>query len=296
VFFGTSAFAVPSLEAVAQSTECMLAITQPDRPAGRGQRLHPTPVKRRALELGVVVAEPVRIRDVAPSLERIGADVFVVASYGKILPQALLDVPALGALNVHPSLLPLYRGATPLQSQLRDGVTEGGVTIILMDAGMDTGDIVLRRAEPIGSTETYGELHDRFAKIGAQMLETALAQAAAGTLERHPQNGFSEAARAAATVTRPLTKSDLEIDWSWSAKRVLDHIRSLVPEPLARAPFEGIDGLVKIAQASSEALAGESSVLVRCGDGQAIAIERLIPPNRGSMTGAEFERLLARTP
>jgi methionyl-tRNA formyltransferase len=272
----------------------MLVITQPDRPAGRGHRTAPTPVKSRAQKLDLTVAEPQRIREVAPSLERVGADIFVVASYGKILPQSLLDVPRLGALNVHPSLLPLYRGATPLQAQLRDGVPIGGVTIILMDAGMDTGDIVLAQAEAIGPAETYGELHDRFAKLGASLLERALAQAAEGRLERRPQSASPEIAAAERTLTRPLSKADLLIDWSWSARKVLNHIRSLSPEPLARATFGGLDGLVKIAAAAPAAEATEHALILPCGDGQAIAVERVVPPNRGSMSGAEFERLLER--
>lgn len=286
---------MPSLETVAARTDCQLVITQPDRPAGRGQRLHPTPVKVRALELGLAVAEPDRIRDIAPSLARVGADVFVVASYGKILPQALLDVPRLGALNVHPSLLPAYRGATPLQSQLRDGVTASGVTIIVMDAGMDTGDVVLARRESIGAAETYGELHDRLAKAGAELLGRALEQAENGTLARTPQSALPGAADAGRTLTRPISKTDLEVQFSRPASDVLNHIRSLAPEPLARARFDGVDGLVKIAQAAPEASATEDALLVTCGDGKRIALERVVPPNRGSMSGAQFGQLLARS-
>ncbi len=130
---------MPALQAFAERVECVLVVTQPDRPAGRGQRLQPTPVKAAALELAIPTYEPHSLRDALGTLRGADAGLFAVASYGKILPQPVLEIPPCGALNVHPSVLPLYRGATPLQAQLRDGVTTGGVTIILMDAGMDTG-------------------------------------------------------------------------------------------------------------------------------------------------------------
>ena len=165
-------------------------------------------MKLAARELGIATLEPERLREIAETLRGRAPDLFAVASYGKIVPQPILDIPALGALNVHPSLLPLYRGATPLQAQLRDGVALGGVSIILMDAGMDTGDIVVQRESPIGPRETYGELHERFAELGAALLSQAVAGAASGTLVRVPQAGLRDEAEVARTATRPLAKGD----------------------------------------------------------------------------------------
>jgi methionyl-tRNA formyltransferase len=293
VFFGTSDFSVPALRAFAASTDCALVVTQPDRPSGRGQRLQPTPVKVAALELGLAVAEPQTLRDGAPFLRDAAAEVFAVASYGKILPQSVLDLPVLGALNVHPSLLPLYRGATPLQAQLRDGVTDGGVTIILMDAGMDTGDIVLQERRAIGARETYGELHDACAALGARLLAEACALAAAGTLERRPQAGLASAEEIARTVTRPLGKDDLRVDWSWPARRIVDQVRSLSPVPGARATLDGEAQMVKLLEVRQAAGPSSDELVVPCGGGEFVAIERLVPPNRKPMTGRAYRSSLA---
>jgi methionyl-tRNA formyltransferase len=283
-----------------------LVVTQPDRPAGRGHRLQPSPVKSAAQALGIPTLEPLRLRDALEPLRELGADLFALASYGKIVPQSILDLPRLGALNVHPSLLPLYRGATPLQTQLRDGVERGGVTLMLMDAGLDTGDIVLQRESAIGSNETYGELHDRFALLGASLLAEALGVAARGPLPRRSQAERGESdARIAETLTRPLDKAALEIDWNWDARRIFNCIRALAPAPGARAELAG--ERIKILSASQLpagaaastsvppgtllGVAGEAA-LVQTGDG-ALALERLVPPNRAAMDGASFARAAA---
>ncbi len=313
VFFGTSAFAVPALEEFARALECVLVVTQPDRPAGRGHKLSPTPVKAAAHALGLPVAEPARLRDAFGELAAAGADVFAVASYGKIVPQAILDLPRLGALNVHPSLLPRYRGATPLQSQLRDGVCDGGVTIIAMDAGMDTGDVVAQERIAIGLRETYGELHDRFAQAGAKMLAACCRELAAGRLRRFPQALFGSADEAQRTLTRPLAKADLAVDWNRPAAAVIDAVRSLAPAPGARAEFAGVDGPLKIlagrvagpadlavcddaalANAAREPGALFGGNLVAAAPGF-VVLERLVLPGRTAISGAEFARLLSRT-
>ncbi len=294
VFFGTSEFAVPALLAFAAAVECVLVVTQPDRPAGRGHKLRATPVKVVAHALGIATIEPERLRDALPTLAATGADLFAVASYGKIVPQAVLDLPPLGALNVHPSLLPLYRGATPLQAQLRDGAATGGVTIIAMDAGMDTGDVVLQESRPIAPTETYGDLHDRFASLGAQMLARACALALSGDLPRRPQRDLGTEADAARTLTRPLRKEDAFVDWSWPARRVVDHVRSLSPQPGARAHLDGESDLVKILLARlAEPLDDPAVLAIACGDGERIVVERLVPPNRAAMSGAAYRASLA---
>jgi methionyl-tRNA formyltransferase len=271
LFFGTSAFAVPSLRVVAARTRLAGVITQPDRPAGRGLRLTPSPVKSAACELGVEVHEPIRMREFADRIAAEKYDLFVLASYGRILPQALLDVPKLGALNVHPSLLPSYRGATPIQNALAAGESETGVTIMLMDAGLDTGDVVLARSIPIDPSETYGELHDRLAIVGADLLSDALELAACGVLPRRPQSGE-------ASITHPLTKSDLMLDLELPVRRIVDKVRSLSPQPAARAILDG--EIVKLLRAHESA------------EGR-LVIDELIAPNRGKMSGEEYRRMRA---
>jgi methionyl-tRNA formyltransferase len=295
-------------------------VTQPDRPSGRGHRLHPTPVKALARELGIATLEPERLADALEALRAAEADLFALASYGKIVPRALLALPPLGFLNVHPSLLPLYRGATPLQSALRDGAPRSGVTIMQMDAGMDTGDIVLQEARPIAPRETYGELHERFAALGADLLVRALERAAAGTLERFPQASRGvPAEEIAATRTRPLAKADLAIDWSRPAPAIVDLIRSLAPQPLARhtlpegggvkivaarvadpaetAQLAALEGSGGGLQAGTWHLVPETNsmksiAVVACGEG-AVVIERAIAPSRGEAEGAAVALMLA---
>jgi len=270
-------------------------VTQPDRPAGRGHKLTPTPVKTFALERGLPVFEPLKLRAFAADLAALAPDVLVVASYGRIVPQAILDVPARGiAFNIHPSLLPRYRGATPLQTAIRDGAPETGVTIIAMDAGMDTGDILVQERTLLGPDETYGELHDRLAARGAQLLAVAIEALASGTLVRVPQAAAGvPAGEIARTATHPLGKDDLRVDFAWPAQRIVDTIRSLAPAPGARATLEG--EAVKIVRArlalpGESALTADGGMLVRAGDGGAVVVLDLVPPNRGRMSGAAYGR------
>jgi methionyl-tRNA formyltransferase len=290
-------------------------VTQPDRPAGRGQKLVATPVKRAADARDLRVFTPEKLRPFAEEARGLGPEAFVVASYGKIVPQMLLDLVPV-AFNVHPSLLPLYRGATPLQSAIRDGRRETGVTIIAMDAGMDTGDVLLQERTPIGVEETYGELHDRLARRGAEMAVEALGRYADGTLERRPQHQVAaqlgiDDEDIARTLTRPLRKDDLAIDWSRPARAIVDQVRSLAPQPLARAALFGEP--LKIERAHAVDLAhlaselggivsapGEPQLVVGGARGhyrtygmtprgdEAVVVDRLIAPNRGSMTGEAY--------
>ncbi len=267
LFFGTSAFAVPSLRVTAARSDLAGVVTQPDRPAGRGHKLTPSPVKACALELGLSVFEPRKLREFAASIAHEAFDVFVLASYGRILPDELLALPRLGALNVHPSLLPKYRGATPIQTALRNGEDETGVSIMLMDAGLDTGDIVLSERTSIAPGETYGELHDRLALAGADLLARALDLAASGEpLPRLPQTGE-------ASLTKPVAKGDLVVDWTWPPQRIVDHVRAYSPQPAARATIDG--ETVKILRAHVG------------GDGT-VEIDELIAPNSGRMSWSQY--------
>jgi len=268
LFFGTSEFAVPSLRVAAGRTDLRGVVTQPDRPSGRGQRLQSTPVKAAALELGLRVYEPSDLRAFARGLEGETFDIFALASYGRILPQELLDLPRLGALNVHPSLLPRYRGATPIQTALRNGQTQTGVSIMVMDAGMDTGAIALQETVAIAPDDDYGTLHDRLAEIGARMLGDVLARAESGAIATTPQAGD-------ASITRPIAKDDLVLDLGGDGRAVVDAIRAYAPRPAARAMIDGES--VKLLRAHVGA------------DGKAV-VDELIAPNRGRMSMEAYER------
>ena len=272
LFFGTSAFAVPSLRVVAERTQCAGAVTQPDRPAGRGHRLQSSPVKSAALELGLRVFEPLQLRGFARDMSAESFDLFALASYGRILPRELLALPRLGALNVHPSLLPKYRGATPIQSAILAGELETGVSIMLMDAGLDTGEIVLQQPCAIEPDETYGELHDRLAALGAQLLAQCIASAQRGELTARPQSGEP-------TMTRPIKREDLLVDLSWLPERIVRGVRAYAPQPAARAEINGV--IVKILRSHVD-------------DSGELVIDELIAPNRGRMTGAAYYRSLLR--
>lgn len=303
IFFGTSDFAVPALRAFAAHVACELVVTQPDRPSGRGNRLQPTPVKRAALELGIPTIEPERLRDAIDALRDVRADVFGVASYGKIVPQGVLDLAPRGALNVHPSLLPLYRGATPLQSQLRDGVTQGGVTIILMDAGMDTGDIVLQERSVIGPDETYGELHDRLAARGAELLGRACDALRDDALPRTPQRGLASDEAVARTVTRPLRKDQWalgSVPDRTTARGLVDFVRSLAPAPAARIDLPTSGTKIFRAHVLQEAgpelqrdvavgtaVCAAGTVLVRASDGW-IEVDELAVPGGKRISAEAF--------
>jgi methionyl-tRNA formyltransferase len=258
----------------------------------------PTPVKSAALARGLAVYEPLRLRPFAAELRELDAEILAVASYGRILPQAVLDVPRTGiAFNVHPSLLPLYRGATPLQSAIRDGRTQTGVTIIAMDAGMDTGDILVQERTPIGADETYGELHDRLAQRGAELLAVAVDRLRAGTLERTPQAKLDVAPNEIAmTVTRPLGKGDLLVDWAWPAARIVDLVRSLAPQPAARAMLAGESAKIlaaRVAIDGEHGVTADGGYVEAAGDGRGVVILRVTPANRGPLSGAAFARARA---
>jgi len=283
------------LQTVAQRTQLEGVVTQPDRPAGRGHKLRPTPVKSAAQDLGIHVYEPASLRAFAREHANEAYDLFVLASYGRILPQEVLDLPKLGALNVHPSLLPKYRGATPIQTALRNGDDETGVTIMLMDAGMDTGDIVLQERTPIATDERYGELHERLAHFGAQALSHALDLARSGFITHSPQRGDP-------SVTRPVSKDDLAINWWWPAGKIVNAVRAFAPVPAARATIAGVPVKILRARLGAPTIAalapGEivghvgDAVSVRAGDG-IVDVYEVVAPNRAPQSGAAFAQSLS---
>lgn len=235
VFMGTSDFAVPCLKSLAGCHEVLGVFTQPDRPKGRGMKLQPTPVKAEALKLGIPVHQPERIRaeEAMALLKVLNPDCIVVVSYGQILPKALLELPKLGCINVHASLLPDYRGAAPIHWAILNGETHSGVTTMHMDVGLDTGDMILKSICPIGPETTVGELHDALAAQGAELIITTLEQLEKGTAPRTPQD--LQAGSYAPMIDRGLS----EIDWAQSAEVICNRIRGLDPWPSAQSTLLG---------------------------------------------------------
>lgn len=228
VFMGTPDFSVPTLQALHDSSYAVLAVvTQPDRPKGRGRKLTPPPVKITALEYGYPVLQPETVRTDAfhRRMAGLAPDLYVVVAFGQILPQSLLDIPAIGAINVHASLLPRYRGAAPIQWAIINGDRETGITTMLMDKGMDTGDMLLKKKTAIGPNETAADLHDRLSDMGARTLIRTLEKLQNDTLKRAPQN------HEAATYAPMLKKTDGEVDWSKPAEQIERQIRGMTPWP-----------------------------------------------------------------
>ena len=237
VFMGTPDFAVPTLAAIAARSdlaEVAAVVTQPDRPRGRGKKLSPSPVKAWAVTHDIPVLQPVRARDAAfvTAFRDLKPDVAVVVAFGQILSQEVLDIPVHGCINVHASLLPKYRGAAPIQHAIMAGESVTGITTMQMDAGLDTGDMLLWREVPIHTDTTYGTLHDALMETGASLLVETLERLAAGTLVRTPQTGTScYAAR--------ITRETVAMDWSKKAQELDALVRGLNPVPYAQTSLDG---------------------------------------------------------
>lgn len=253
IFMGTPDFALPALEALHHHHYPILAVvTQPDRPAGRGQKEIAPPVKLLAQKFGLPVLQPVKVKDpvFVETFHSFNPDMVVVAAFGQILPKEIIDFPKWGCLNIHPSLLPKYRGAAPLHWSIIRGEIKTGVTIMLMDEGMDSGDILMQEETEVGPSETFGELHDRLATLGADTLLRTIEQIESGTVQRRAQDA------AEATFAPRLPKDIGKINWNDSAIHIFNLIRGLSPSPAA---YTSIDGLIfKIYKA--EALMGDVQV------------------------------------
>jgi methionyl-tRNA formyltransferase len=236
VFLGTPAFAVPTLERlVERGHQVLAAVTQPDRPKGRGQTLAPPPVKEAALRLGMPVYQPERVKrpEAVDHLRSLAPEAMVVVGYGQIIPQSVIDIPPLGILNVHASLLPKYRGAGPIQWAIVNGETVTGVTIMRIDAGLDTGPMLLKAETAIGADETAIDLGRRLSVMGADLLVEALDALAAGRVIPQPQDN------AQATYASMLKKEDGRIDWTRSAAQIHNQVRGMQPWPGAYSIFRG---------------------------------------------------------
>jgi methionyl-tRNA formyltransferase len=235
VFFGSPAFAIPSLRVVAETTTLVGVVTQPDRPAGRGQEPTPPAVKTVAAGLGVPVLQFEKIRppETLAALQALDADLFVVVAYGRILPETLLALPRLGPYNVHASLLPALRGAAPIQWAIIRGMSETGVSIMRMEAGLDTGPVAARRRLAIDDTDTAGTLAEKLATAGGALLADTLPDIAAGRVVLEPQD------HATATLAPPLSKADGRLDFSRPAKVVSAQARGVDPWPGATTLLAG---------------------------------------------------------
>ncbi len=301
VFFGSSDFSLPSLRRMLAEQEVVAVVSQPDRPAGRGLALTPTPVAKTAREAGAVLLLPRRLDGAfIAQIASLRPTLLACASYGKILPTNLLAIEGLRALNVHPSLLPQYRGATPIQAALRDGCEQTGVSVFWMGAGTDDGDIALSRSVQIDSDDNYGSLHDKLARIGGDLLGEAAQRLGEGNLPRTPQRAE------AATYTRPITKEDLRLRFDVPARSVVNQIRSFSPKPGAWTTFEG--KRLKVLEANVVSRTHSRSENAAPGDvldwdelgpviatsSGAVCLTKVIPEGKPMMSGAEFAKRTKR--
>ncbi len=299
VFAGTPDFALASLEAlVAAGLSPVAVITQPDRPAGRGKKLTASPVKQFALAQGIEVMQPATLRDdaIVASLEALAPDVMIVAAYGLILPQAVLDVPRRGCLNVHASLLPRWRGAAPIQAAIIEGDVETGISLMAMTAGLDCGPVFVRTAVNIGDRQTAGELHDVLAKLGGETLVASLATILDGDIEAVEQD------ESKATYAGKIAKDDAKLDWRLSGEALERRVRAYNPVP--GAWFEAGEQRIKCWQAQNGAsidappgtvvASSDDGVVVACGSGT-LRMELLQRPGKRPVTAREFAAQLDLT-
>jgi methionyl-tRNA formyltransferase len=296
IFMGTPELAAVSLRRLIASPDFQLAavVTQPDQPKGRGLKLQPSPVKEVAQQANLAVLQPQRAREenFIQQLAALKPELIAVAAYGQILPKAILDLPRFGCLNVHTSLLPKYRGAAPIQHAILNGEPETGVTIMKMDVGLDTGDILTQERTPIEASDNSQTLHDRLANLGAELLVRTIPQYISGAIQPRPQpaEGVTHAPK--------IKKADGEIDWSQPARAIWNRVRALVPWPGAftHLPAQPQPHLLKIWQAEAVERTGEAGhvlqadkhgIIIGCGT-EALRILELQREGGRRMSAAEF--------
>ena len=298
VFCGTPRFAVPTLEKLVETGHSVrLVVTQPDRPRGRGMEVAVSPVKEAATRLGIDVMQPAAIKNNAEFRERLAAiapDAIIVVGYGRIIPQWMIDFPRLGNLNLHASLLPKYRGAAPIQWAIANGESTTGVTTMRIDAGLDTGDILLQRELPIAAEDTSETLGPKLALIGAELMAETLLGLGCGDILPTPQNDSK------ATLAPILTKEDGRMDFSRNAQELFNRLRGFQPWPGAFTIFKGKTLRVHRAQpvlaplqlTPAEIAIEETHLLVGCGrnnnDASALELVEIQPEGKRRMTAQEF--------
>ena len=296
IFMGTPEIACPALEALLDSREfeVVAVVTQPDQPKGRGLKLQPSPVKEIALAANLPVLQPGRARDenFIQELRGLQPDIIAVTAYGQILPQSILDLPRFGCVNVHTSLLPRYRGAAPIQSAILNGDAETGVTIMKMDAGMDTGDILAQEPTPIQPTDDAQTLHDRLGRMGAALLARTIPDYVSGKIQPQPQP------KEGVLLAPKIKKEHGHIDWTQPAQAIWNRVRAFTPWPGAFTflPSQPHPQMLKIWQAEAVAQSGppgtilsadKNGIVVACGEG---ALKILVLQREGSrrMSAQEF--------
>ena len=296
LFMGTPDFAVPSLEALAAAGHQLVgAFSQPDKPKNRGMKLQPTPVKVCAQGLGVPVFQPAKLRDgtALELIRQLDPELIVVAAYGRILPQEILDYPKFGCINVHSSLLPKYRGAAPIHWAILNGDRETGVTIMHMALALDAGDIIAQRATPIDPNETVEELHDRLAQLGAQLLVDTVAEIAAGTAGRIPQ------AEDQVTLAPMLSRALSPMDFTRPARALHDQVRGLIPWPAAVTELGGVRCKILATTVLDETTgkapgsviaADKKGLKLACGGGTVLRIDRLQADGGKRLAAADYLR------
>lgn len=295
-FAGTPDFAVPALKALLDSPHTVVGVlTQPDRPKGRGRQISASPVKETALAHGLPISQPQTLKDEAgrADLASWRPDVLVVVAYGLILPRAALTLPRLGCLNIHASLLPRWRGAAPIQRAVLAGDPVSGVTIMLMDVGLDTGPTLLRKEVPIARTDNGGSLHDRLAALGAAALLEALDGYSSGTLTPVPQptQGVTYAAK--------IEKAEALIDWSRDALEIERQVRAFNPWPVAETRLDGEqlrvyealaeDTSPQFGELGTIVAVRDDAIVVQCGTGR-LALRQVQRPGRRAMSAGDFAR------
>ncbi|MBW2261183.1 MAG: methionyl-tRNA formyltransferase [Deltaproteobacteria bacterium] len=296
VFFGTPEFAVPSLEALLRVASVSLVVTQPDRPAGRGRRVAPSPVKQAALEMGIEVVQPASMRDVGfvDKLRAAQARFFFVTAFGRLLPRAILDIPQMGCVNLHASLLPRHRGAAPVQWAILSGDEETGLCLMRMDEGMDTGPVIASTTMPLGQNETAGELSERLAMASGAFIASELPRYISGELEPVAQEGE-------ATLAPRLSKTDGLIDWTAPAEQVVRHVRAMTPWPGARTCMGDRQACIRSVRIpppdapepsdgpAGSCFSGDGRMLVRCGR-RWIEILEIQATGKRCMSASDFLR------
>lgn len=299
IFAGTPQFAASALAALLKEHQIVAVLTQPDRPAGRGMQMAASPVKQLALQHGLPVLQPATLKteEARKPIAALDADMMVVAAYGLILPKAVLELPRYGCLNIHASLLPRWRGAAPIPRAIVAGDSETGITIMQMDEGLDTGDMLLRRACAIEQNDTAQTLHDKLAVIGADCILEALRLLQDNRLVPSKQDD------AAATYAAKLQKSEAQIDWNQDARQIERAVRAFNPFPVCQANFNGV--AIKIWQAAlQEGARGEAGkvlsadkhgITVACGK-DALRLEVLQRPGGKAQPAAQFLQAVAVKP
>jgi methionyl-tRNA formyltransferase len=298
-FAGTPEFALPALHALARSSHTVVGVlTQPDRPSGRGQRITASPIKSAAQAYGFPIAQPASLRADADRAALVAwkPDVLVVVAYGLILPPAVLRLPGAGCVNIHASLLPRWRGAAPIQRSILAGDRETGVTIMLMEAGLDTGPILLQRPLSIAADETAGSLHDRLGPLGAEALLEALQGLHAGTITPRPQPSEG------VTYASKIEKAEARIDWRDDAEAIARKVRAFNPWPVAEARFENEQLRIYSARASGDEAPAAApgtivactteGIRVRCGTG-ALVLTEVQRPGRKRVSARELAGSIA---